>query len=305
MILHHYPMSPFSEKIRVMCGCLDIEWQSVMTTESPPRPHLDSLVGGYRRIPVAQWGADIVCDTRRISEELARRHDRPLLAPSNLSRADRDYCRYLEGDVFWAAVVAVPARRLLLKLFTELSFTHALRFVRDRAGVARNARTPPVARRRAASLFAEHLVGLEQRLAEDHPFLTGDQPGYLDFAAYHTLWFQHVVGAIPLPEKLPHVIGWYRRMALFGHGREHAASPETALAAATRSSPEEGIGLQVEGAIPAGSMVMVRPLDYALDGTSGVLARRDAVAIAIDRETRQLGAVRVHFPAEGFDIEAA
>ena len=71
MILHHYPMSPFSEKIRLMFGYADMEWLSVISPESPPRPIVEPLVGGYRRIPVAQSGADIFCDSRLIADEIA------------------------------------------------------------------------------------------------------------------------------------------------------------------------------------------------------------------------------------------
>ncbi len=61
--LHHYPASPFSEKIRALLGVLDLEWYSVETSIIMPRPLLMPLSGGYRRIPVAQIGADVYCVT--------------------------------------------------------------------------------------------------------------------------------------------------------------------------------------------------------------------------------------------------
>lgn len=57
--LHHEPASPFSEKIRALLGYLDLEWHSVATSIIVPRPLLMPLSGGYRRIPVAQIGADV------------------------------------------------------------------------------------------------------------------------------------------------------------------------------------------------------------------------------------------------------
>jgi len=68
--LHHYPSSPFSEKIRALLGYLDLEWYSVETSVVMPRPLLMPLSGGYRRVPVAQIGADVYCDTKIIARAL-------------------------------------------------------------------------------------------------------------------------------------------------------------------------------------------------------------------------------------------
>jgi len=80
LILHHYPMSPFSQKTRSMLGYANLPWQSVITREMLPRPHLQTLAGGYRKIPVAQIGADIFCDSHSIASEIARLSDKPELA---------------------------------------------------------------------------------------------------------------------------------------------------------------------------------------------------------------------------------
>jgi glutathione S-transferase len=60
MILHHYELSTFSEKMRVAFGLKNLAWRSVETLPAPPRPLLAPLTGGYRRIPVLQVGADIL-----------------------------------------------------------------------------------------------------------------------------------------------------------------------------------------------------------------------------------------------------
>ena len=54
IILHHYDLSPFSEKIRLALGYKGLDWQSVIVEAVPPRPLLDTLTGGYRRVPVLQ-----------------------------------------------------------------------------------------------------------------------------------------------------------------------------------------------------------------------------------------------------------
>ena len=80
-ILHHYPVSPFAEKIRVMLAWKKIAWQSVVIPEMMPKPDLIALTGGYRRTPVLQTGADIWCDTALIARVLERLAPKPSLFP--------------------------------------------------------------------------------------------------------------------------------------------------------------------------------------------------------------------------------
>jgi len=40
IILHHYPRSPFSEKVRLVLGFKDIAWKSVITPRLMPKPDL-------------------------------------------------------------------------------------------------------------------------------------------------------------------------------------------------------------------------------------------------------------------------
>ncbi len=58
IILHHYGLSPFAEKVRTALGLKGLAWRSVDVAPLPPRPLLNALTGGYRRIPVLQVGAD-------------------------------------------------------------------------------------------------------------------------------------------------------------------------------------------------------------------------------------------------------
>ena len=76
IILHHYPPSLFSEKVRVLLGYLGLPWQSVIIPPMMPRPHLMPLSGGYRKTPIMQIGADIFCDTEIICRTLNAMSDR-------------------------------------------------------------------------------------------------------------------------------------------------------------------------------------------------------------------------------------
>jgi len=52
LILHHYPNSPFAEKIRLILGHKKLPWKSVFIPMIMPKPDLTALTGGYRKTPV-------------------------------------------------------------------------------------------------------------------------------------------------------------------------------------------------------------------------------------------------------------
>ena len=49
LILHHYPQSPFSEKIRLVLGFKGLAWKSVIVPAIMPKPDVVALTGGYRK----------------------------------------------------------------------------------------------------------------------------------------------------------------------------------------------------------------------------------------------------------------
>ena len=63
IILHHYPRSPFAEKVRLALGFKGLPWLAVEQPRVAPKPGLTALTGGYRRIPVMQVGADAAGQT--------------------------------------------------------------------------------------------------------------------------------------------------------------------------------------------------------------------------------------------------
>ena len=63
LILHHYDISPYAEKIRLCFGLKGLAWRSVIVPMVLPKPDLMPLTGGFRRTPVLQIGADVYCDT--------------------------------------------------------------------------------------------------------------------------------------------------------------------------------------------------------------------------------------------------
>ena len=72
LILHHYPTSPFAEKVRAVMGFKQLSWRSVHIPMIMPKPDVVALTGGNRRTPILQIGADVYCDTALICDELER-----------------------------------------------------------------------------------------------------------------------------------------------------------------------------------------------------------------------------------------
>ena len=108
--LHHYPNSPFSEKVRIAFGVKQLAWKSVHSPSMMPKPDLMPLTGGYRKTPVLQVGADIYCDTQLIMLELERRAPRPTLLPVDKAGEARALAMWADRNVFWPAVGVVMAR---------------------------------------------------------------------------------------------------------------------------------------------------------------------------------------------------
>jgi glutathione S-transferase len=54
IILHHYPRSPYAEKVRLALGLKELTYHSVTIPTWMPKPDLIPLTGGYRRTPVMQ-----------------------------------------------------------------------------------------------------------------------------------------------------------------------------------------------------------------------------------------------------------
>ncbi|MFT6052059.1 MAG: glutathione S-transferase [Halioglobus sp.] len=302
IILHHYELSPFSEKLRLMFGYAGLPWQSLVSPEMPPRPNLDPLTGGYRRIPVAQKGADLFCDTRLICDEVAALTEMPELATQYGNAATQAYAAELESTVFWACVLSIPAGVTLKQLLRHIGVWKTLRFLKDRTGVGKSSRMNVPSPREAARVFQQHLEEMEQRLTGQ--FLFADDPTNADFSAYHTLWFKREIGKLPMPLGLPKVADWYDRMQAFGHNERCEISQAQAFQAAFENEPR-AISNDASAAADVGKSVSICPTDYALDAVNGTLVGCSATRYIVARESKQFGTVHVHFPRAGFACQTA
>ena len=303
--LHHYPASPFSEKIRALLGYLELEWYSVETSIIMPRPLLMPLSGGYRRVPVAQMGADVYCDTKIIARALAE-------------HAGDDT---LYGPGFAATRVADAADTDLFRIMAALSFRPeaisglfqgggggsggaSMRdFAKDRADLAGGVdiigMTPDI----AENALLHWLTELESSVASG--FLFGQKPSIADFSVYHPLWFlrNNPVNA-PILEAYTQVMRWLDRMQAFGPGRVIESDGEAALAEAKAAEPSalEPVAIGVDAKL--GDTVRVTPTDYGRIPVEGELVRADAQEFAVKRTTDETGAIVTHFPRTGFALES-
>ena len=298
LILHHYPMSPFSEKVRAMLGYAGLGWQSVTVREMPPRPNLEALTGGYRKIPVAQDGADVFCDTRAIAREIAARANRPELVLEDSSEAVQAFVREADLEIFLACVIGSSGPGMMVKLAKSTSTLNALRFLKDRVSIGRTARVSAMKPKQARARIREHLERLEGMLERD--FLFGDTPCIADFSAYHGLWYVRDLAERPVMKGYPKVNAWMDRIEAFGHGTVRELSQEDALAKARNAEPRP---LNMEGEDPLlGKQVSIAPDDYARDPGVGTLVASSANESILRLENDDTGVLHLHFPKEGFRV---
>ncbi|MDO9177879.1 MAG: glutathione S-transferase family protein [Agitococcus sp.] len=300
LILHHYPMSPFSEKIRVMLGYADVAWQSCMTREMPPRPLLARLAGGYRKIPVAQIGADIFCDSHIIAAEIAQLSNKPALDLDNLDADQQAFIIKVDLDLFFACLFAAGTMKLNIKVLKAMSLLDVGRFLLDRINMGRKAKVRAVNPLKAKELVIAHLADLEQRLSQD--FLFGQMPTHADFSTYHTLWFIHELAESPLLKGHPRLLNWMARMKAFGHGTSQQINEVQALKAA-QTEPRIIANEYRQDAL-IGQTVSIAPADYGCEPTTGTLVGVMPNRWIIARQDVELGTLHIHFPRQGYQLTA-
>lgn len=301
LILHHYDLSPFGEKVRLAFGHKGLAWRSVEIPIWPPRPDTVPLTAGYRRSPVLQVGADVYCDTLLILREIDRRFPEPTLYP--------DGARGLAAALSWWAdtTMFMPAATLTTSIIGDgvpaAFIEDRIAFMKHDFGRAASLEALPLNRQRVyaqAGLLADMLKG-------GRPFLLGDAPSAADLSAYHPLWFAAKNGGAEAEALLPlePLRAWMARVAALGHGSRSALSPEDALKTARAADPAPvGAFADAASGLKAGDAVAV-VADDANDPIRGTLAFADADEIVVRTEGARTGAVHVHFPRVGYSAVAA
>lgn len=294
-ILYHYPMSPYSEKLRLTMGLLQRPWLSAQVAAYPPRAALAAVVGGYRRIPVLQIGAHIYCDTRLAFAALMGDES------GYLSLTDRDEAlrQWAEQEVFFAVIAASSHYRALRYLTRELSILGLLRFLRDRIVMKRDASIIQPDAKTARDVLSSFVSHLDDRLTEN-AYLSGPEMGYLDLCCFHPLWMACQIDPRVTARCSSAVRAWFKKIQDIGHGEFSPATPQIIADAIAEQTDFSG-GV-VEPPYLVAEPVTVRPSDYARDASSGMLVSLDGRRIVLERPLSEGGRVFLHFPRHGFEI---
>jgi glutathione S-transferase len=303
IILHNYPNSPFSEKVRIAFGIKKLSWRSVIQPVIMPKPDLLPLTGGYRKIPVMQIGADIYCDSQIILRELDRRYPAPSLLPDG-NGAAYGLGFWADRQIFQAAVAII---------FGEIGDQVPEDFKNDRAAMSGGGFSSEALKAAVPFMrdqYRAHTQFLSDQLADGRAFWGGEKPGLADIHAFMNPWF--INNALPHKakatlEEFPNVEAWYERVRAIGHGRPEDMSPREALAVAKEATSEAKLAQDPHdphGRKP-GDKVKVAADDYGRDPIAGEIVFANAHEIAILRSAPEVGEVVVHFPRAGFSVTPA
>jgi glutathione S-transferase len=304
LILHHYPMSPFAEKIRLIFGFKGLHWSSVHIPNIMPKPDLTALTGGYRKTPVMQIGADIYCDTALIAEVIEALSPQPTLFPSGIAAASRILAQWADSTLFWTTVAFTMQPAGLAHMFEGVPPEMIKAFGDDRNVFRAN--LPRMRPADASAAFTLYLERLEETLARQ-TFFFGSTPSIADFSVYHNMWFLERGGPVAkILESYPALNAWRTRMSTFGHGTHEKLDSGAAIAIAhgATAEPPAGNGADAHG-ISIGEKVIVAATDTGTDPIGGVLygVTRDRISIA--REDPRAGKLVAHFPRLGFELRRA
>jgi len=304
-VLHHYPFSPYAEKVRVMLGFKGIAWQSVQIPPVMPKPDVIALTGGYRKTPILQVGADIYCDTALIARVLER------LAPLPSLFGDRDTlgvlatAHFADNSIFGVTVPIAyqPGCGMMQLYLSDAAPEYLANFGKDRAAMRQGGtvRRGPVHECRA--LLPGLLAKVEAQFSG--AFLFGDQPCVADFSLYNALWplwkpadTRVLLGPYPRTQR------FVERMAEIGHGKFSEISSGAAIQIANSSQPEavkNAVAFET-GGIALGEQAQAMPVDSGLDPVTGELLNASTDEIVIRRTDPRAGTVHVHFPRFGYQL---
>jgi glutathione S-transferase len=301
IILHHYPTSPFAEKIRLILGSKNLHWREVLIPSIMPKPDVLALTGGYRKTPILQIGADVYCDSSLIADVLETLVPQPSLYPAGVEGASRTLAQWADSTLFWAAIPHALQPAGLAHVFTGATPEVIKAFADDRKRYRANMALMRGPEAEVSLLL--YLERLEQMLGEQ-AFFFGAQSSIADFSIYHCLWF--VLRAGPQAQILdgfPQLQSWIERMRAFDHGeRERVDSgAAVAIAAAAEPAPSQGMGFAVHG-IGAGEKVAIAATDTGVDPVVGELYAATRERISVARADPRAGSVVVHFPRLGFEL---
>lgn len=304
IVLHHYPRSPYAERVRLALGLKGLAYRSVTIPSWMPKPDLVPLTGGYRRTPVMQVGADVFCDTMMILRQLERLHPSPSLFAGGCADLSLALGAGLERSLFPSAVAITIG-------LNGASYPRAL--IEDRLSFFGFSIEPAEMLAKQA-LFLDRLnaqiAQLLGMLEDGRDFLLGAEPSAADLCAYHPLWQLRRNGgqkAVALLPAMGELISWMDRIAALGHGSPHDLTASDAIAIATATTPMAPADASPVGltGVQPGDCISMTPDDSGRDPVVGTLVAISAHTVVLRRVDERVGTIHVHFPRAGFDAAPA
>jgi glutathione S-transferase len=304
VILHHYYLSPYSEKIRLALGLKGLPWHSVEIPIWTPRPKLTPASGGYRRTPILQISAEFYCDTLLILRVIDELSASGALYPKGREGLAKAFGWWIEKGSFMNAV-CLTIGNMGGKIPQELVDERRPFFGVD---------LDPAALLPKRGIFLQrlnaHMAWLSETLADGRQFILGEDPSAADLSAYHPIWFAQQNGGSEIAALFSFAVvvkPWYERVAALGHGKIAQMTPDQAIEVAKASEPNEPEEWSPEArdvGLSRGDWVSVTPNDYG-NSVYGRLLSWTALEIVLRHEDPSVGGVNLHFPRVGFDVVPA
>ena len=303
LILHHFDISPFSEKVRLVLGAKALAWQSVHVPPMLPKPDVVALTGGYRRSPFLQIGADIYCDSTLMCKVIDSVCPQPSLYPAEAQGLAEIVAQWADSSLFWTAIPFTRRPETVPHLFPQATPEFLAALFADRAAMAPNIHRPTLSD--GAAQLHRYLERLENLLVDGRRFLLGPQPCIADFSVAQSIWFMRRSPLIAATlEPYARLVAWYEKVHAFGHGSPVEISSAEAVTVAASAIAHAPTRFEGNAAFCAGEVVSIVPTDYAQDPVTGKLVGLTNDEAVIERVDQRAGLVHVHFPRIGFQINA-
>lgn len=301
LILHHFDISPFAEKIRLALGLKGLAWRSVQIPMIMPKPKLTALTGGYRKTPVLQIGAEIFCDTQCIARALEQHCPEPSLFPAGSEGLALALSAWSDKAFF------EPGAGLSMGTNQEIPES----VLDDRKAFFNfmDFESLPTNLPHLYGQLRAHAALVDRQLSDGRAYLLGDVASWADVLAYFVIWMSraNIAEVAGLFSTFASLGAWEQRLISIGHGERSEMRDDEALAVARDAEadttvlvdPGDPLGLS------AGQPVIVAPDDYGIVPVAGELVRLTIDDVAIRRDDPLAGEVVVHFPRIGYRVEAA
>src|SRR5688572_25072358 len=295
IILHHYPVSHYAEKVRRILAYKQVRWHSVEQPIMMPKPFLVPLTGGYRRIPVMQIGADIYCDSACVVRRLEQLVPEPAVLHPELAGLSDIIEDWADRRFMWQA---------LLPGFVDLSEFLPADVMKDREKMSPELTKENFFKGAPHALSQALLsMGRLEHMLGDRPFLLGEKFSLADAACYFVLFFMSHSARVfePAIARTPKLKRWFERIQAFGPGISTTMTPEHALTVARQNQPTD-----IEGGLPGiegiamgesfriGERIGITPDDYGREEVEGTLVRVTADELTVLRRDDDLGEIAVH-----------